>query len=49
MIAKRVLIGQAVLAGAAALLILVKEFPGLVREVRIWRMADLKSGSKHPS
>ncbi|MCQ4041421.1 hypothetical protein ACFOSC_13165 [Streptantibioticus rubrisoli] len=49
MTAKRVLIAQAVLAGAAALVILAKEFPGLVREVRIWRMADLKSGSRHPS
>lgn len=46
--ARRVLIAQAVIAGALGLVILVKEIPGLVREVRIWRMVGFRAGSRHP-
>ncbi|MCF3103132.1 hypothetical protein IPZ58_16285 [Streptomyces roseoverticillatus] len=42
---RRLLIAQAVVAGAVALGILVKEFPGIVQEVRIWRMAGLRPRS----
>ncbi|MGK5545860.1 hypothetical protein ACSNOH_14165 [Streptomyces sp. URMC 127] len=45
--ARRLLIAQAVVAGAVALGLLVKEFPGLVREVRIWRMVGLRSRAGH--
>ncbi|GGP33367.1 hypothetical protein [Streptomyces abikoensis] len=41
--ARRLLITQALVAGAVTLGILVKEFPGLVREIRIWRMVGLRS------
>ncbi|MFI9722181.1 hypothetical protein ACIHFE_21375 [Streptomyces sp. NPDC052396] len=46
--AKRLLIIQAVVAGAAALALLIKEFPGLVREIRLWRMAGVRAGSRYP-
>ena len=46
--ARRVLIAQAVVAGGIALTLLVREFPGLVREVRIWRMVGLRAGSRRP-
>lgn len=36
--AKRVLIAQAVVIGVALLVLMVKEYPGLIREIRIWRM-----------
>ncbi|MDQ3886458.1 MAG: hypothetical protein M3308_05490 [Actinomycetota bacterium] len=36
--AKRVLIAEAVLVGGGLLALFLKEFPGLVREIRIWRM-----------
>ncbi|MEV8565509.1 hypothetical protein AB0436_07950 [Streptomyces sp. NPDC051322] len=48
MTAKRVLIAQAVLVGGLGLAILVKELPGLAREIRIWRMVDFRAGSLHP-
>ena len=48
MTAKRILIAQAVLAGGLAVAILAKEMPGLVREVRIWRMVNYRAGSRHP-
>ncbi|PRX50997.1 hypothetical protein B0I33_101149 [Prauserella shujinwangii] len=40
--AKKILIAQGVLIGAAVLGILVREYPGLVREIRMWRMARLR-------
>ncbi|RCW44641.1 hypothetical protein DFQ14_104230 [Halopolyspora algeriensis] len=43
--AKRVLIAQGVLVGAAVLGMFVKEVPGLIREIRMWRMASFRSGS----
>ncbi|MFF7725497.1 hypothetical protein [Streptomyces sp. NPDC008001] len=46
--ARRLLIAQAVVAGAVTLGILVKEFPGIVREIRIWRMAGLRPRSGYP-
>lgn len=46
--AKKVLIAQAVAVTALVLGILAKEMPGMVREVRIWRMIGFRSGSRHP-
>ncbi|CAL9351718.1 hypothetical protein SUDANB126_00493 [Streptomyces sp. enrichment culture] len=39
MTAKRILMAEAALVGGALLALLVKEWPGMRREVRIWRMA----------
>lgn len=47
-LARRVLAGQLALAGTLVLAVLVREFPGLVREVRIWRMVGFGSGSRYP-
>jgi hypothetical protein len=41
--AKRLLAAQAVLITGIAVGIAVKEFPGLVREIRIWRMAGRRA------
>lgn len=38
--AKRILIAEAALLGALGLGMLVRELPGLVREIRIWRMVQ---------
>ncbi|WP_330341890.1 hypothetical protein [Streptomyces sp. NBC_00557] len=46
--AQRVLIAQGVLLGAVTLALFVQELPGIVREVRIWRMSNLRSGAKRP-
>ncbi|AEY87241.1 hypothetical protein [Streptomyces olivaceoviridis] len=46
--AQRVLIAQGVALGALTLGLLVLELPGIVREVRIWRMIKLRSGAKRP-
>ncbi|MFE9093336.1 hypothetical protein [Streptomyces sp. NPDC007264] len=46
--ARRVLIAQAVVVGGIALTLLAREFPGLVREVRIWRMVGIRGGSRRP-
>ncbi|MFI9645825.1 hypothetical protein ACIHAA_05935 [Streptomyces sp. NPDC052040] len=46
MTAKRVLIAEGLLVGAVALALLAREVPGLVREVRIWRMVGVRSGSR---
>ncbi|GHF71794.1 hypothetical protein GCM10010218_61280 [Streptomyces mashuensis] len=46
--AKRILLAQVALVGGAALVLLAKEMPGLVREVRIWRMAGFRAGGRHP-
>ncbi|MFF4394415.1 hypothetical protein [Streptomyces sp. NPDC001480] len=45
--AKGVLTAQAVLVGSAALALLAWELPGLMREIRIWRMAGSSSGVRH--
>lgn len=45
--ARRILIAQGIIIGALGLGVLVKEWPGLVREIRIWRMANLRSGPRH--
>ncbi|MGW1162338.1 hypothetical protein ACWD5Q_30610 [Streptomyces sp. NPDC002513] len=47
MTAKRVLIAQGLLVGAVALTLLAREMPGLIREVRIWRMVGVRAGSRH--
>ncbi|MCH0559460.1 MULTISPECIES: hypothetical protein [Streptomyces] len=46
--ARRVLKAQALVLGAAALALLVRELPGIRREVRIWRMIDVRCGAKRP-
>jgi hypothetical protein len=48
MTAQRLLLAQGALLGAAALVMLVRELPGIRREVRIWRMINLRSGAKRP-
>jgi hypothetical protein len=45
--AKRILIAEAALVGALGLVVLTREIPGLVREIRIWRMAQFRSGVRH--
>jgi hypothetical protein len=44
--AKRVLIAEAVIIGGLGLLVMAKEMPGVVREIRIWRMSGLGSRSR---
>jgi hypothetical protein len=46
--AQRVLLAQGVLLGAVTLALFVRELPGIAREVRIWRMSNLRSGAKRP-
>ncbi|MCK7622399.1 hypothetical protein MUU72_04575 [Streptomyces sp. RS10V-4] len=46
--ARRVVTAQVVLIAGAALALLIREIPGLVREIRIWRMAAVPSGARHP-
>ncbi|MEU8591200.1 hypothetical protein AB0C59_29975 [Streptomyces sp. NPDC048664] len=41
MMARRVLIAEAMLVTGVAAVVLLREMPGLVREVRIWRMVGL--------
>ncbi|GHF07056.1 MULTISPECIES: hypothetical protein [Streptomyces] len=45
--ARRLLIAQAVVAGAVTLGLLLKEIPGIVREIRIWRMTGFPAGPGH--
>ncbi|MFD5272251.1 hypothetical protein [Streptomyces sp. NPDC058335] len=40
--AKRIVMAEAVVLGGVALALLVAEFPGIVREVRLWRMAGFR-------
>lgn len=42
MTAKRILLAQAALLGVVLAAMLVRELPGLVREIRMWRMARLR-------
>jgi hypothetical protein len=45
--AKKVLILQGVLIGAGLAALLLREIPGLVREVRMWRMAiSVRGGAR---
>lgn len=46
--AKQVLAAQAAVVGGLALVLLVREMPGIVREIRIWRMVGLGTGSRPP-
>ncbi|GCB52300.1 hypothetical protein SNL152K_9656 [Streptomyces sp. NL15-2K] len=40
---------EAVLVGGAALALLVREFPSLRREARLWRMAGgFRAGHRYP-
>jgi hypothetical protein len=48
MTAKQMLAAEAAVVGGLALALLVKEMPGIVREVRIWRMVGVRAGSRHP-
>ncbi|WP_263247122.1 hypothetical protein [Saccharopolyspora rosea] len=41
MTAKRILLAQAALLGVVLVAMLVRELSGLVREIRMWRMARL--------
>ncbi|GAA1187601.1 hypothetical protein GCM10009654_51490 [Streptomyces hebeiensis] len=44
--AERVLMAQAALVGGLALALLVKELPGLVREIKIWRIVGFRPGTR---
>jgi hypothetical protein len=44
--ARRVLLAEAVIAGALGLAVVVKEMPGIVREIRIWRMVGFTPKSR---
>ncbi|MEV0688891.1 hypothetical protein [Streptomyces sp. NPDC050388] len=46
--AKRILMAEAVVLGGAALALLIVEFPGIVREIRLWRMAGFRPGPGTP-
>ncbi|AEW99440.1 hypothetical protein [Streptantibioticus cattleyicolor] len=46
--ARRLLIAQAAVLTALGLGIFVKEIPGLIREIRIWRMVGLRGGPRRP-
>ncbi|MBZ9642900.1 MULTISPECIES: hypothetical protein [unclassified Streptomyces] len=46
--AKRILMAEAAVLGGAALALLIAEFPGIVREVRLWRMAGFRPGPGNP-
>ncbi|MFF9087565.1 hypothetical protein ACF1BE_14295 [Streptomyces sp. NPDC014991] len=46
---RRLLLAQAALAGGLVAALVVKEFPGLVREVRIYRMTGgLRAHRRYP-
>ncbi|MDX2597788.1 MULTISPECIES: hypothetical protein [Streptomyces] len=46
---RQVLIAQACLVGGLALALLVKELPGMMREVRIYRMTGgLRANRRYP-
>ncbi|MFG2881916.1 hypothetical protein ACGFYV_06250 [Streptomyces sp. NPDC048297] len=49
MTGRQVLLAQAVLVGGLMLALLVKEIPGIVRELRIYRMTGgLRAGNRYP-
>ncbi|EFF88437.1 MULTISPECIES: hypothetical protein [Streptomyces] len=45
--AKQVLTAEAAVIGGLALALLVKELPGIVREIRIWRMVGVRPRAGH--
>ncbi|WP_311314966.1 hypothetical protein [Streptomyces naphthomycinicus] len=46
---RRLLAAQAALVGSLAVAVFVKEFPGIVRELRIYRMTGgLRAGHRYP-
>nr|BFD80962.1 hypothetical protein StreXyl84_03630 [Streptomyces sp. Xyl84] len=47
MTGRQVLAAEAGVLGALLLVLLAREMPGIVREVRIWRMVGLRPGSRH--
>ncbi|WP_199431954.1 hypothetical protein [Qaidamihabitans albus] len=47
--AKRILIAQCALVGLGILALFVREYPGLVREIRMWRMASFRRGTTRQS
>ncbi|MEU5085310.1 hypothetical protein [Streptomyces sp. NPDC021356] len=47
MTGRQVLAAEAAVMGALALALLAKEIPGIIREVRIWRMVGLRPGPRH--
>ncbi|MFF8596229.1 hypothetical protein ACF061_33325 [Streptomyces sp. NPDC015220] len=47
MTGKQVLTVEAAVLGGLVLALLVKEMPGLLREIRIWRMVGLRPGARH--
>jgi hypothetical protein len=49
MTGRQVLLAQAALVGGLMLVLLVKEIPGMVRELRIYRMTGgLRAGNRYP-
>ncbi|GAA5054904.1 hypothetical protein [Streptomyces sp. SID10815] len=45
--AKQVLTAEAAVIGGLVLAVLVKELPGIVREIRIWRMVGVRPRPGH--
>ncbi len=45
---RQVLMAEAAVVGGLVLALLVREMPGLVREIRIWRMVGIRPGSRRP-
>ncbi|MFE9173822.1 hypothetical protein ACFYNZ_30930 [Streptomyces kebangsaanensis] len=48
MTGRQVLMAEAAVVGGLVLALLIREMPGLVREIRIWRMVGIRSGSRRP-
>ncbi|WP_199880959.1 hypothetical protein [Streptomyces kebangsaanensis] len=48
MTGRQVLMAEAAVVGGLVLALLVREMPGLVREIRIWRMVGIRPGSRRP-
>lgn len=48
MTGKQVLLAELAVVGGLVLALLIREMPGLVREIRIWRMVGIRSGSRRP-
>jgi hypothetical protein len=48
MTGKQVVAAELAVVGGLVLALLIKEMPGLVREIRIWRMVGFRAGSRHP-
>jgi hypothetical protein len=48
MTGRQVVAAELAVVGGLVLALLIKEMPGLVREIRIWRMVGFRAGSRHP-